>query len=66
MKKPLRLGFTSFITSMEDFFVDTLSEKYDITIDNENPEVLFFAGLDDTSPPSHHKYDKAKRKTKNG
>jgi hypothetical protein len=40
--KPIRLGFTDTNQQITDFFTRILGVKYDITIDNENPEYLIF------------------------
>ena len=39
-KKPLKLGFVDVCTS--EFYETILSQRYDLTIDNENPDFLFF------------------------
>lgn len=42
MKKHLRLGFTDTNEQISRFFISVLSERFDITLDNENPEYLIF------------------------
>jgi hypothetical protein len=45
-KPKLKLGFTDYYPTMDDFFMDTLSETFDIERNDVNPEYLIFA--DDT------------------
>ena len=40
LKKTLKIGFVD--TCSSEFFENILSRRYDITIDNENPDFLFF------------------------
>jgi hypothetical protein len=43
MSKPvLRLGFTDSFTTLDTFFIDTLSQTFDIQRDDENPNFLIF------------------------
>ena len=37
-KPILRLGFTDYFGTLDDFFIDTLSKKYDIIRDDDNPD----------------------------
>ena len=39
-KKPLRVGFVDVCTS--EFYETILAQRYDLTIDNDNPNFLFF------------------------
>jgi hypothetical protein len=39
-KKPLKIGFADVCTS--EFYETILSQRYELTIDNENPDFLFF------------------------
>lgn len=41
-KPILRLGFTDYFGTLDDFFIDTLSKKYDIIRDDDNPDYLIF------------------------
>ena len=43
MKNVIKLGFTDIIKPIEDFFIHTLSKKYQIIRDDENPDYLIFA-----------------------
>ena len=42
MKKLLRLGFTDSFSSIENFFINILSEKYEVVRDDNNPDYLIF------------------------
>lgn len=42
MKKKLKLGFTDTNNQIANFFVAILSNRFEITIDNENPDYLIF------------------------
>ena len=43
MTKPkLKLGFTDYYPSLDEFFIDTLSRSFDIERDDVNPEYLIF------------------------
>lgn len=42
MKKTIKLGFTDTNTQIANFFVAILSQKFDILIDNDNPDYLIF------------------------
>jgi hypothetical protein len=44
MTKPLlRLGFTDYFQTMDEFFLDTLSKSFEIVRDDSNPDYLIFA-----------------------
>lgn len=58
----LRIFFVDFWESFDNkdnFFWNTLSRHYDLTLDEKNPEILFysFAGLNDISQKHFHKFD---------
>jgi hypothetical protein len=56
MTKPLlKLGFTDYFPTMDEFFIDTLSSAFDIVRDDVNPEYLIFA--DETFGQSNLKYN---------
>jgi alpha(1,3/1,4) fucosyltransferase len=38
----LRLGFTDTLPSIANYFIDTLRQRYEVIIDNENPDYLIF------------------------
>lgn len=42
MKKHIKLGFTDTNSQIANFFVAVLGNRFDVTIDNENPEYLIF------------------------
>ena len=42
MKNQLKLGFTDTNAQIANFFVAVLSQKFEITIDNDNPDYLIF------------------------
>lgn len=42
MVEILRLGFVDYFTGLDDFFIDTLSKKYQIIRDDINPDYLIF------------------------
>lgn len=42
MKKKLKLGFTDYFKPIDQFFIETLSTKYEIERDDQNPDYLFF------------------------
>ena len=42
MKKQLKLGFTDTNNQIANFFVAVLSERFDVTVDNETPDYLIF------------------------
>lgn len=42
MKKNLKLGFTDTNNQIANFFVAVLSNRFEITVDNENPDYLIF------------------------
>jgi hypothetical protein len=39
-KKPIKIGFVD--TCCQEFFLNILNKRYDLIIDNENPDFLFF------------------------
>ena len=41
--KTIKVGFTDYFTTMDDFFVDTLSKAFHVIRDDTNPDYLFFA-----------------------
>jgi len=46
MKKQIRIYFTSFwkqLDPYDNFFIDFLSQKYDVIVDKDNPEFLFYS-----------------------
>lgn len=56
MTKPkLKLGFTDYYNTMDDFFMDTLSFAFDIERDDEFPDYLIFA--DETYGKKNLDYD---------
>jgi len=56
MTKPvLHLGFTDYYPGLDTFFMDTLSESFDIKRDDENPKYLIFC--DETFGTNNLKYD---------
>lgn len=54
-KPKLRLGFTDYYNTMDDFFIDTLSKAFDIERNDENPDYLIFA--DETYGQNNKNYD---------
>lgn len=42
MKKHIRLGFTDTNNQIANFFVAVLSQRFEVSIDNENPDYLIF------------------------
>lgn len=59
MTKPkLRLGFTDYYSTMDEFFVDTLSMKFDIERNDVDPDYLIFA--DETFGMNNLRYDPKK------
>jgi len=56
--KKLKLGFTDTHEHLARFFYSILSTRYDIEIDNENPEYLIFG--DNNFGNQNQKYDKNK------
>lgn len=42
MKPQLRLGFTDYFTWFDDFMIDVLKDKFEIVLDNQNPQILLF------------------------
>lgn len=56
MTKPkLKLGFTDYYKTMDDFFIDTLSMTFDIERNDADPDYLIFA--DETYGTNNLKYD---------
>lgn len=44
MNKPiLKLGFTDYFKTMDEFFIDTLSKTFEVVRDDANPDYLIFA-----------------------
>jgi len=43
MNEKIRIGFIDFIPPLEKFFTTVLSVRYDVEIDNQNPQFLFFS-----------------------
>lgn len=58
MKPKLRLGFTDYYPSLDEFFLDTLSLTFDIQRDDENPRYLIFC--DETFGRNNLRYDPQK------
>jgi hypothetical protein len=56
MTKPkLRLGFTDYYKTLDDFFMSVLSESFDIERDDINPDYLIFC--DETFGQNNLNYD---------
>lgn len=56
MTKPkLKLGFTDYYQTLDDFFIDVLSQSFDIERDDANPDYLIFC--DETFGQNNLKYD---------
>ncbi len=56
MTKPkLKLGFTDYYSTLDEFFLDTLSVVFDIERDDENPDYLIFC--DETFGTKNLSYD---------
>ena len=56
MTKPkLRLGFTDYYNTLDNFFIDALSNTFDIERDDVNPDYLIFC--DETFGQNNLKYD---------
>lgn len=56
MTKPkLRLGFTDYYPTMDDFFVSVLSKAFDVVRNDEDPDYLIFA--DETYGQRNKNYD---------
>ena len=45
MKKPLKLGFVYSFSTAENFFIEALGRRFDITRDDKNPDYLIFGDL---------------------
>ena len=58
MKKPLKLGFTDTNKQIANFFVAVLSQKFEVTVDNDNPDYLIFG--DRNFGENNLKYDATK------
>lgn len=59
MAKPkLKLGFTDYYPTMDEFFIDTLSYQFDIERDDASPDYLIFA--DETYGEKNKEYDPTK------
>jgi len=58
MTKALRLGFVDVFDGVQDYFVDLLRPKYEITLDNANPQVLIFG--DENFGNDNTNYDPSK------
>jgi alpha(1,3/1,4) fucosyltransferase len=57
-KRPLKIGFSDTFGTAIGFFTDVLSRKYELTRDDQNPEVLIFG--DPNFGQSHWQYDPTK------
>jgi hypothetical protein len=55
IKPKLRLGFTDYYPTLDEFFLDTLSSRFDIIRDDEHPTYLIFA--DETFGKNNLNYD---------
>lgn len=56
MTKPkLKLGFTDYYNTLDDFFVSVLSQAFDVERDDANPDYLIFC--DETFGQNNLKYD---------
>lgn len=61
MTKPhLKLGFTDYFSPIDEFFIDILSEDFDIERNDEDPEYLIFC--DENFGTNNRKYDPNKVK----
>lgn len=61
MSKPiLKLGFTDFFSPIDDFFIDVLSEDFEVVRDDQNPEYLIFC--DENFGTNNLRYDESKMK----
>lgn len=54
MNRPLKLGFADTFGTATMFFTNVLKQRYDVTIDNENPDYLIFG--DSNFGSTHWKY----------
>lgn len=55
MADTLRLGFVDYFTGLDEFFIDVLSQKYQIIRDDVNPDYLIFC--DETFGVKNREYD---------
>lgn len=51
----LKVGFTDYFETMDKFFIDTLSKRFEVERDDDSPDYLFFA--DETFGRSNHFFD---------
>lgn len=58
IKKPLKLGFTDTNNQIANFFVAVLSSRFEVTVDNDNPDYLIFG--DANFGQNNLKYDATK------
>jgi hypothetical protein len=56
-KPKLKLGFTDYYPTMDDFFMDTLSQTFDIERNDEAPDYLIFA--DETFGENNKRFNKS-------
>lgn len=54
-KPVIRVGFTDYFKPLDEFFIDTLSKRYEVVRDDQNPDYLFFC--DETFGTNNLKYD---------
>lgn len=59
-KAKIRLGFADFCWPMDEFFIDVLSDRFEIIRDDKDPEYLIFC--DETFGTSNRRYDPVKVK----
>lgn len=57
-KPTIRLGFTDYFETLDHFFIDTLSKRFNVVRDDENPEYLIFC--DETFGQNNRQYDSNK------
>lgn len=55
MRPNLRLGFTDYFSPLDEFFIDTLSESFNIIRDDKNPDYLIFC--DENFGQNNRSYD---------
>lgn len=55
MKPKLKLGFTDYYKTLDDFFIDVLSKTFDVVRDDSNPDYLIFC--DETFGQNNKNYD---------
>lgn len=60
LKRNLKIGFTDYFNPIDEFFIDVLSEDFNIERDDENPDYLFFC--DETFGHNNKNYDPGKVK----